>query len=298
MRRRVGLLLRRNKPEAIDIARELVAFLRARGHAPVVLVGGESTDDAIAAKQERDALRGLPDVPMLDAEQAGASLDLLIVLGGDGTILRGAAMVADDGVPILGINLGTLGFLASAPPADARVIVERALDGKLPLEERLRLRCELQLVSGEIIVRHAANDAVVSQGALARLIELDVSVDDTSLVRYRADGLIVATPTGSTGYSLSAGGPIIAPDVRAVVLAPICPHTLTNRPIVLPSTGRITVTLASQADHVQLTIDGQWGQRMAIGDRVVLSQASSPLYLFRAAQGHFGVLREKLRWGE
>ncbi len=298
MSRRVGLLLRRSKPEALEIAADLVALLGELGHVPSLVVGNDGSDDPEATEQERVSLRAVSTVPILEASQAGTQLDLLVVLGGDGTILRGAALVADHGVPILGLNLGTLGFLSSAPPSDARAVLGRALDGTLPLEERLRLRCELQLRNGERIVRHAANDAVVSQGALARLIELDVTVDDKALTRYRADGLIIATPTGSTGYNLSAGGPIIAPDVRAVVIAPICPHTLTNRPIVLPAAGRIAVTLASQADHVLLTIDGQWGHRIGTGDRVVLSEAAQPLYLFRAAQGHFGVLREKLRWGE
>ncbi len=286
MRRRVGLLLRRGKPEAAEIAGLMVPFLRARGHEPIGIA------------DEAGALRRIDGLKVVDEAEVRGAVDLLVVLGGDGTILRGAALCADEGVPILGVNLGALGFLASAAPSEALDVLGGALDGKLAIEERLRLRCELKLASGETVVRHAANDAVVSQGALARLIELDVDVDGTHLARYRADGLIVATPTGSTAYNLSAGGPIVAPEVRAVVLSPICPHTLTVRPIVLPSSETIGVTLASDADHVQLTLDGQWGQRVARGDRIELSQGTPPLYLFRPQKGHFGVLREKLSWGE
>ena len=289
MLRRVGLLLRRGKAEAVEIAAQLVPILRARGHEVLAV------DDAPETAKKLSAIEG---VRVVGEGQIRGAIDLLVVLGGDGTILRGAALCADEGVPILGINLGTLGFLACAPPADATATLEEALDGKLAIEERLRLRCELHLASGDTIVRHAANDAVVSQGALARLIELDVRVDGAPLTRYRADGLIVATPTGSTAYNLSAGGPIVAPEVRAVVLSPICPHTLTVRPIVLPSSGRVRVTLASDADHVQLTIDGQWGHRVQTGDTIEVLQGSPPLYLFRAKKSHFDVMQEKLRWGE
>jgi NAD+ kinase len=286
--RRVGMLLRRGKPEAVELAREIVGFLRGRGDQALAIVG-----DSV----ERESLAAIEGLRCIEETEVHGALDLLVVLGGDGTILRGASLVSDAGVPMLGLNLGALGFLTLAPPAEAVSVLSAALDGKLAIEERLRLRCELELASGERIVRHAANDAVISQGALARLIELDVLFDDRPLTRYRADGLIVATPTGSTAYSLSAGGPIVAPEVRAVVVTPICPHTLTMRPIVLPSSGRIIVALAAHADHVLLTIDGQWGHRVAEGDRLTLSQGS-PLYLFRAQRGQFGVLREKLRWGE
>jgi NAD+ kinase len=221
-----------------------------------------------------------------------------LVLGGDGTLLHGASLVADFGVPILGVNLGHLGFLASCAPADAEVALGRALAGELALEERMRLRCELKRASGEVVTRFACNDAVVSQGALARLIELDAHLDGHRIARYRADGLIVATPTGSTAYTLAAGGPVVTPDVKAVVVTPICPHTLTNRPVVAPSSSRVTVRLASPAEHVMFTIDGQWGTSLAMDDVIEMSQASPPLYLYRPAESYFDVLRQKLRWGE
>ena len=293
MPRRIGLLLKRDKPEARDVVAELTPYLLDRGHEVYALV---EEGDSAAAK--RDALAGVEGLRFVEERDAQGVVELLVVLGGDGTILRGASLVSDSGVPIVGLNLGTLGFLSTAPPEHARDTVQRALDGVLPIEQRLRLRCEVQLASGEVVVRHAANDAVVSQGALARLIELDVTVDEVPITRYRADGLIVATPTGSTAYNLAAGGPIVAPDVNAVVLTPICPHTLTNRPLVLPSTARIAIRLHGAAEHVVLTVDGQWGQRIGQGDTVRLSQGTPPMFLYRGDKGHFAVLREKLRWGE
>jgi NAD+ kinase len=268
--RRVGLLPKHDKPEAAEFASQLAAWLGQEGHQAVVLHNGNAADE----------------------------IDLLVILGGDGTLLHGAALVAERGIPILGVNLGHLGFLTSCAPADAQPAIMRAIEGKLPLEERLRLRCVLEREGGEEIVKYACNDAVVSQGALARLIELEAFLDGALVTRYRADGLIVGTPTGSTAYTLAAGGPIITPDVRAVVVTPICPHTLTNRPLVAPASSRLVIRLAAPAQHVMVTIDGQWGTQFRPGDTLEISQASPPLYLFRPSESYFEVLRKKLSWGE
>ena len=281
--RRVGMLLKRAKPEAVEIAGQLAAWLRVQGHEAFLIGDHHSPPHGARVVAEEE----LPE-----------KIDLLIVLGGDGTLLHGAALVADLKVPLLGVNLGHLGFLTSCAPADAESALDRALKGEILLEERLRLRCEVVRASGERFVRYACNDAVVSQGALARLIELDAFLDDRLITRYRADGLIVATPTGSTAYNLAAGGPIVTPDVEAFVLTPICPHTLTNRPVVVPASARVTVRLGLPAEHVQLTIDGQWGTAISDGDRVEISQAAQPLLLFRSAQNYFDLLREKMNWGE
>jgi NAD+ kinase len=281
--RRVGLLLKRAKLEAIEIARELTEWLRGRGHEALVVGDHESSPLGARFVDESD----LPE-----------ALDLLVVLGGDGTLLHGGALVADRQVPILGINLGHLGFLTSCAPADAQLAIERALSGELPLEERLRLRVDVVRGTGERQTRFACNDAVVSQGALARLIELDAFLDDRLITRYRADGLIVSTPTGSTAYTLAAGGPIVTPEVRAFVVTPICSHALTNRPVVVPASSRVMVRLGGPAEHVQLTVDGQWGTGLADGDRVEISAALEPLRLFRSPQSYFDVLREKMNWGE
>jgi NAD+ kinase len=283
--RRVGLLLKRAKPEAVEIAASLAEWLRARDHEPFIISNHDQSPQGVRVIDE-------PDL-----DQTG-QIDLLIVLGGDGTLLHGASLVADRKVPILGVNLGHLGFLTSCSPADATTAIERALAGELPLEERLRLRCEVVRGSGERITRYACNDAVLSQGALARLIELDAFLDDKLINRYRADGLIVATPTGSTAYTLAAGGPIVAPSVQAFVVTPICAHALSNRTVVVPATSRVMVRLGSSAAHIMLTIDGQWGTSLADGDRVEISAATQPLRLFRSPQSYFDVLREKMNWGE
>ncbi|MDB4966410.1 MAG: ATP-NAD/AcoX kinase [Myxococcales bacterium] len=279
------MLLKRAKPEAVQIATELAAWLRARG------------DEALIIGNHNVPPHG---ARFIDESELVEAIDLLVVLGGDGTLLHGAAIVADQKVPILGVNLGHLGFLTSCAPADARSAIDRALGGELPLEQRLRLRVDVVRGSGggEHVTRYACNDAVVSQGALARLIELEAFLDDRLITRYRADGLIVATPTGSTAYNLAAGGPIVTSEVRAFVMTPICPHTLTHRPVVVQATSRVTVRLASPADHVQLTVDGQWGTNLSDGDRVEISQAVEPLRLFRSPQSYFDVLREKMNWGE
>ncbi len=277
------MLLKRAKPEAEEIAAELAGWLRARGHEALIVGNHKATPHGARFVDETELPR---------------NIDLLLVLGGDGTLLHGAALVADEKVPILGINLGHLGFLTSCAPADATAALERALAGALPMEERMRLSVEVVRGSGERTTRFACNDAVVSQGALARLIDLEAFLDGHLITRYRADGLIIATPTGSTAYTLAAGGPIVTPEVRAFVVTPICPHALTNRPVVVPASSRVMVRLGAPAAHVQLTIDGQWGTGLADGDRVELSAAAEPLRLYRSPQSYFDVLREKMNWGE
>jgi len=274
------MLLKRGKPEAAEIANQLVPWLKSQGH---------------EAYSVGDGVHGA--TPLEEDEVVGR-VDLLLVLGGDGTLLHGAALVADQGVPILGVNLGHLGFLTSCAPSDAEEALHRALQGELVLEERLRLRCEVVRKDGSRTVRFACNDAVVSQGALARLIELEAFLDGNLVTRYRADGLIVSTPTGSTAYNLAAGGPIVAPDVRAVVITPICPHTLTNRPLVAPATSKLSIRLADAAEHVLITLDGQWATQLGGDDRLELQQATPPLYLYRPTESYFDVLRHKLSWGE
>jgi NAD+ kinase len=277
------MLLKRAEPEALEIAGTLASWLRAHGREPVIA--------------------GKHDLPVhgariVDEAELAENIDLLVVLGGDGTLLRGAALVADRQVPILGVNLGHLGFLTSCAPVDATTAIERALAGELPMEERLRLRCDVVRASGERISRFACNDAVLSQGALARLIELDAFLDDRLIQRYRADGLIVATPTGSTAYTLAAGGPIVTPDVKAFVVTPICPHALHNRPVVVPSTSRVMVRVPTPAAHIMFTLDGQWAIELEYGDRVEISLAPLPLKLYRSPKSYFDVLREKMNWGE
>lgn len=287
--KRVGFVLKREKPEAEHIARELVPFLMERG-----------LTVAFGPQQERLAAT-LPGVAVVTDEDMGAAVDLLIVLGGDGTLLHAASLLADGAgaVPILGINLGTLGFIVPFAPADARVAVERALAGELALEDRMRLLVRHHH-EDTVSERLALNDAVIAQGSLARLIELAASLDGQRIALYRADGLIVCTPTGSTGYNLAAGGPILSPGQSSVAVTPICPHTLTHRPLVVPSSSHITVDLPGRPDGasgIMLTVDGQRTSPLVSGDRVVISAAAAPLRIYRSDKPYFEILREKLSWG-
>lgn len=281
--RRVGLLLKPGKRDAVEIACDLVAMLAARGLEVLVAHG---PPEGIAGA------RTVADTQLTEA-------DLLVVLGGDGTLLHGAAAVADAGVPLLGINLGHLGFLTSFARREARASVERALSGALVLERRLRLRVVLKRGDGEELVRFACNDAVISQGSIARLLEFESFLDGAPISLFRADGLIIATPTGSTAYNLAAGGPILTPALEAMVLSPICPHTLTNRPLVVPAASRLTVRLGEDAQHVMLTIDGQWAMPIGQPDRIEVHAANLPLLLYRDREtSYFDILRTKLHWGE
>ncbi len=278
---RVGLLLKRSQPEAVDIARDLQARLAARG-----------VDSHVLA----DRLDPTADGVTLDEDDL-EHVDLLVVLGGDGTLLHGAALVADRGIPILGVNLGNVGFLTSCPPERAWPTLEAALDGRLVLEERMRLRVELVREGGTRIVGQACNDVVVSQ-SIARLMNLEARLDGNLVSHYRVDGLILATPTGSTAYSLAAGGPILTPDLRVLVLTPICPHTLAHRPLVVPASSHLSLRLAVPAANVLVTIDGQTIATLGERDHVEVWAAERPLKLYRPAEtSYFDILREKLAWG-
>jgi len=282
---RVGFLLKRGKPEA----RELAASLAAQ------LTSGGAT---VAALPEDAAV--IPGATAVAAGDLGAAVDVLAVLGGDGTFLYGASLVADHGVPIFGVNLGSLGFITPYARSETSAAVGDLLAGRLPVEERIRLAVTIRSVLGQptsIPTRSAVNDAVLTQRSLARLLDLEARLDGAMVATYKADGLIVSTPTGSTAYTLAAGGPILTPDVQAMVLTPICPHTLTHRPLVFRPDSRLEIRNASDGP-VTLTIDGQWGHELAGGASIEVRRAAQPLRVYRSPRGFFGILREKLSWGE
>jgi NAD+ kinase len=279
---RFGFLLKRGKPEARAIAAELGRVLRERGCEIVAL--------------EEDA-SAFSDAKVVVPERLGASIDALAVLGGDGTFLYGAGLVADDGVPLLGINLGSLGFLTHYSRAEAASAIEDACLGRMPVDERMRLRVTIRSSTGPEDSRSVVNDAVISQRSLARLLDLDARLDGASIAVYKADGLIVSTPTGSTAYTLAAGGPILTPNLEAIVLTPICPHTLTNRPLVVRADAQLTVGNLS-GSPVTLTVDGQWGRELAPGDTIEVRKTERPLRIYRAPSSFFSILRQKLSWGE
>ncbi len=281
---RFGFLLKRGKPEARDLAAELIALLRARG------------STAFVCDEEASGLAG---ATMVSEATLAASVDALVVLGGDGTFLYGAGLVADRGVPLFGVNLGNLGFITHFQRAEAVASLQAACDGRLPIDERMRLHVTVTAATdGRILeTRSAVNDAVISQPAMARLLDLEARLDGEVITTYKADGLILATPTGSTAYNLAAGGPILTPDLEAIVLTPICPHTLTNRPLVVRADRRVVVRNVSDS-RAQLTVDGQWGRPIGPGESIEVRKEAAPLRLFRGSGSFFSILREKLSWGE
>jgi NAD+ kinase len=278
---RIGFVLKPDATEAEPLLTELVAALVAEGHA--VVVTGE----------DRLAPQGAEIVP--EARMTG--LDLLVALGGDGTLLRASRAVGDSATPVLGVNLGQLGFLAGFAPSEARVAISDALAGRLKLEDRSRLAVTMHRVNGERLDRTAINDAVVHQGAMARIVHAMAWIDDAFVAEYRADGIIVSTPTGSTAYNMAAGGPILTPGAAGMTLTPICAHSLTNRPLVMPAKSVIRFELGSGSRDVVLTVDGQWAVPFTHGDRVEVTTAPHPLRLYAGPKSYFDVMRDKLHWG-
>jgi NAD+ kinase len=282
---RVGFILKPDKSEAGAILEDLVPWLHGQGHVVVV-----TSEDQIA-----------PDgVVIVPEDDLAANIDLAVVLGGDGTMLRASALVGATATPVLGINLGRLGFLTPFDPGEARRALTEAIAGELPISERMRLAVTFQrrsMETGEAVTRTALNDAVVHQGAMARLIELKTWVDHDFVSAYRADGIIIATPTGSTAYNLAAGGPILVPSQRSIALTPICAHSLTNRPLVVGAASTVRMQLGGDSRGVVLTVDGQWAHSFLPGDVVEITAAPQPLRLFDSGKPYFDIMREKLHWG-
>jgi len=227
------------------------------------------------------------------------TVDLVVVLGGDGTLLGAARKVGHYGLPILGINLGGLGFLTEIPVEMLYQDMEKVIRGEISIEPRLMLQARV-LRNGEEKCRFTVlNDVVINKGALARIVDLKVSVDNHFLTTFRADGLIVSTPTGSTGYNLSAGGPILYPNLEALILTPICPFTMTHRPIIVPDTSAIDVQMGENSEEVILTFDGQAGFDLVDNDRVIICKSEKKLKLIKSPdQDYYDILRTKLKWGE
>jgi NAD+ kinase len=232
-------------------------------------------------------------------EQLAQHSDILLVLGGDGTLLAAARVAAPRRIPILPVNMGSLGFLTSFTVEELYPALEETLAGRSSMSERVMLQVELLRGSTVLDLQHVLNDAVVNKSTLARMIELELSIDDDFVCRYRADGLVLATPTGSTAYSLSAGGPIVHPSVEAFVITPICPHTLTDRPVVVRDSSTIEVKLAENSESVFLTLDGQKGIPMQSEDRIRITRSPQCLKLIQPPKkSYFEILRSKLKWGE
>ncbi|HET8714883.1 MAG TPA: NAD(+)/NADH kinase [Holophagaceae bacterium] len=241
---------------------------------------------------------GLPEAALEAGALEGTAADLGLVLGGDGTLLAAARRVGLQGAPLLGINLGSLGFLTAHPASAARQAVEAFFAGTLRPDRRLLLHAELRRGAERLLSQTLLNDAVLAKGALARIMDLRLRVGAEDAGLLKADGLIVATPTGSTAYSLSAGGPILHPALEALVVTPICPHTLTLRPSVVPADREIAVTVGD-AEDAYLTLDGQVGHAVQPGDAVLIRRSEATLTLLqRPDHNHYGLLQQKLHWGD
>jgi NAD+ kinase len=253
---------------------------------------------AVYLDQETQALAGTKDTG-LPRSQIAEKVELLIVLGGDGTLLAVARALGGRNVPILAVNLGGLGFLSSVTLDELYSVLESILAGQHLTSERMMLEAEIIHSEKPAEKLTALNDAVANKAALSRMLDFDVHVNHNHVGRYRADGLIVATPTGSTAYSLAAGGPIIHPDLDAFVITPICPHMLTNRPLVIPDTARVELNFPATGEPVFFTIDGQVGFQLQPRDRVVITKASTKVQVVRPPhKTYYEILRSKLRWGE
>ena len=280
--RRVGICLKHDSPQAASLVRSLHEWLRERS----IEVG---LDAQCAPWCEAEA-----ETPAALA----ARCDLLVSLGGDGTLLSVARAADQHPVPILGVNLGTLGFLTEVNGDELFDALELLLVGEAEVVARMRLEVVVEREGRELARYQALNEAVVDKDSLSRMIDLQVSADDQAVTTYTADGLIVATPTGSTAYSLSAGGPLILPGTDVVVLTPICPHALTQRPLVLPQTSRIDVNVRSRESGVSLTVDGQEGLALQDGDRIRIVRSAHPAHIVASpVRNRFEILRTKLHWG-
>jgi NAD+ kinase len=286
---RVGLVAKHNLDAAAGVLAELAGWLDARNIAAVF-------------ESHTAELAGLPPGrPTASSEDLPTACDLIVVLGGDGTLIGTAGRIAHAGtdVPILGVNFGSLGFLTEVTLPELFESLESALDGDAEIEERLMLRART-LRRGEIFTeRFVVNDVVITRAALSRIIDLSVSIGEQLVMQVRADGLIVATPTGSSAYNLAAGGPIVHPEVDAIVLTPIAPHMLTNRPVVVPADSDVCVEPSMNGhEEVYVTFDGQSGHPLQGGDVIRIERADRTLRLVRARKrNYFDVLRQKLKWG-
>jgi NAD+ kinase len=287
--KRIGIVLKPHQHDALKTICDLTLWLSER---EIEVVGGPDIERERVEHQTGCAVKEVP------TEKLAASVDLILVLGGDGTMIATARMIEDLEVPVLGVNYGGLGYLTEFRIEELYTALESILAGNYRLDKRVMLRT-LHQRGDEIVNRNRVlNDVVINKSALARIIEIDTYLNDQFVNSFRADGLIVSTPTGSTAYNLSAGGPVIFPSMNAIVITPICPFTLSNRPIVVPDDAVIELRLKTDQEDVALTLDGQVGFALKIGDRVVIQKSRTTFNLIQPSnRNYFDVLRDKLRWG-
>ena len=284
----VGVIVKPNHAEAWKTACELSDWLKQRG---IALVGEPRI-------QQESVETDKCDIVEVDDARFAEESDLIVVLGGDGTMISTARLVGDADTLVLGINYGSLGYLTDFRIEEMFPALEAIFRGEYEIDRRVMLTAEHRRGDEMLATGRVLNDVVINKSALARIIQIEVSLNDLFVNSFRADGLIVSTPTGSTAYNLSAGGPIVYPSMNALVLTPICPFTLTNRPIVIPDDARIELKLEHENEGVALTLDGQIGYTMKAQDRVVIRKSRTTFNLVQPPnRNYFDVLRNKLKWG-
>lgn len=287
--RRVGVVVKPHQHEAVRTLCELVEWLDERD---IKLIGDPSLE------RERIEQETGCAIETREREELAAHVDLLIVLGGDGTMIATARLIGDREVPVLGINYGSLGYLAEFRIEEVFPALQSILEGNYRLDRRVMLAVEHFRADERLAESRVLNDVVINKSALARIIEIEAFFNGLFVNSFRADGLIVSTPTGSTAYNLSAGGPVIYPSMNAVVVTPICPFTLSNRPIVIPDSAQIELHLKTEKEEVALTLDGQVGFPLVAGDRVLIHKSRATFNLVQPMnRNYFDVLRDKLKWG-
>jgi NAD+ kinase len=286
---RIGIVLKPHQPDALKTICELVVWLAERN---IQLAGGPEIE-----RERIEHQTGCP-VKEVEEDKLADKVDLILVLGGDGTMIATARTIGDQEVPVLGVNYGGLGYLAEFRIEELYSALESILSGNYQLDKRVMLSVELRRGETVVTSNRVLNDVVINKSALARIIEIEAYLNRHFVNSFRADGLIVSTPTGSTAYNLSAGGPVIFPSMNAVVITPICPFTLSNRPIVVPDNAEIELLLKTEHEEVALTLDGQVGFPLKVEDRVTIRKSRTTFNLIQPMnRNYFDVLRDKLRWG-
>ncbi|HNS79325.1 MAG TPA: NAD(+)/NADH kinase [Syntrophorhabdus sp.] len=279
----IHVICKRQKEDAISLAARIIQLY---GHKIDLFVDEESARQLNYTKQ-------------LEIEHVGEGAKLIVVLGGDGTLLSVARNLKGKDVPILGVNLGGLGFLTEISPEEFPEMLERVISGDYDISQRIMLSVTVKREKEKVFEFAVLNDAVITKDALARIIDIETHVNGEYLTTFKSDGLIFSTPTGSTGYSLAAGGPILYPSMKNIIVTPICPHMLTNRPIILPEKVNIKAILKSKDEKVVLTLDGQIGFPLEFGDEMLIKESSHVVSLVKSSsKGYFEILRTKLKWGE
>ncbi len=297
--KRIGIIAKKNKPEAVPVAKNLVAWFQERKME--VYVEEEMGNVLFDSGSSLPAGSILSDgsIHCVELSEIPGHAEMVIVLGGDGTLLSVARLVGSYEVPILGVNLGGLGFLTEIHLEELFSVLERVIKGDYKKDEREILNATVIRKGNKMAEFTVLNDAVINKGALARIIDLETTINGEYITTFKSDGLIISTPTGSTAYNLSAGGPIVYPSLHCIIITPICSHTLTNRPIVIPDDVVIRIVLRTEEQEVILTLDGQQGFPLGFGDVVEVKKAQFRIFLIKSPYRHyFGLLREKLKWGE